>query len=130
MLHKGHIELLHAASLLGDRLIVGLNSDASIRKIKGDTRPVHDLSSRSWVLAAIGCVDAVVVFEDDTPAALIAKILPDVLAKGGDYHIADIVGAELVQARGGVVQTIPLVAGYSTTKTIERVLNKKNSKQT
>lgn len=121
LLHPGHIDNLELAKSFGDRLIVGLNADASINRLKGDSRPINDVQFRSRLLAALGCVDAVVIFEEDTPAKLIAAILPDVLVKGGDYTIEEVVGHEVVQAHGGEVKIIPLTAGYSSTKLIKTI---------
>lgn len=124
LLHYGHIHYLCGARALGNILIVGVNSDASVRKLKGATRPINDVRSRCTMLAAFSFVDAVIVFEEDTPALLIEKILPDVLVKGGDYTIENIVGAETVLKNGGAVKIIPFVAGFSSTKIIETMLKK------
>jgi D-beta-D-heptose 7-phosphate kinase/D-beta-D-heptose 1-phosphate adenosyltransferase len=118
LLHAGHVRYLNAAKNLGDRLVVGLNSDASVRRLKGPGRPVTPESERAEILAALAAVDAVVVFEDDTPLKLIEAVEPDVLVKGGDWALRDIVGREFVEARGGRVLTIPLVAGRSTSELI------------
>lgn len=115
VLHAGHVTYLTAARQLGDVLVVGLNSDESVRRLKGPQRPVNGVEDRSVVLEALRCVDAVVVFEDDTPLTLITALLPDVLVKGGDYTRETIVGAEVVEASGGRIQTIPLLPGRSTT---------------
>jgi len=122
LLHAGHIEYLFAARALGDALVVGLNSDASVRRLKGPDRPVNPAEDRALVLAGIGCVDAVCVFDEDTPRELIAALLPDVLVKGADYRIEDVVGRAEVEAAGGTVRTVPLRPGRSTTSTIERIL--------
>jgi len=119
LLHLGHVHYLSAARDLGDRLLIGLNSDASIRRLKGPNRPLQDLLSRQTLLAALECVDAVVPFEEDTPLRLIQYLRPDVLVKGGDYRPDDIVGAEEVRSWGGEVRVLPYLEGYSTTK-IER----------
>jgi rfaE bifunctional protein nucleotidyltransferase chain/domain len=108
---------------MGDALVVGLNSDASVRRLKGPLRPVNDQLSRARVLAALQCVDYVVIFEEDTPLELIRKVLPDVLVKGGDWSVERIVGREVVQKRGGAVFSIPLLTGYSTTATVERIVD-------
>ncbi len=121
VLHRGHVALLYAARAEGDRLIVGLNSDASARRLKGPERPVNREADRAFVLGALACVDAVVLFEEDTPAELIAALQPDVLVKGADYGPGQIVGADVVEARGGRVVRVPLEAGYSTTALIARV---------
>lgn len=121
ILHAGHVSLLHAARAQCDRLIVGLNSDASVRRLKGPSRPVNDQHDRACVLAALASVDAVVVFEDDTPLSLIEALLPDILIKGADYTIDTVVGADVVQNAGGRVVLVDLVAGKSTTGTIRRL---------
>lgn len=121
LLHPGHVDVLLGARREGESLVVGLNSDASVRRLKGPDRPVRNQAERSYVLAALGMVDAVVVFDDDTPLRLIQLLEPDVLVKGGDYTVDTIVGAPEVQARGGRVAVIPLTAGQSTTSIIERL---------
>jgi rfaE bifunctional protein nucleotidyltransferase chain/domain len=120
ILHQGHIHLLSACKQEGDRLIVGLNADASVKRLKGETRPINDEKSRAIVLAALGDVDAVILFEEDTPLNLIAILQPDVLIKGGDWSIDKIVGADVVQENGGVVKTIPYLDGFSTTAIIKK----------
>ena len=124
IIHVGHIRLLKEASKLGDVLIIGLNSDDSVRKIKGPARPINSLSDRAEVLSSIRYVDYIIAFEEETPRRLISLLLPDVLVKGGDYRKDEIVGADVVEAEGGKVVTIPLVEGKSTTKLIERIRNK------
>jgi len=124
IIHVGHIRLLKEASKLGDVLIIGLNSDDSVRKIKGPARPINSLSDRAEVLSSIRYVDYIIAFEEETPRRLISLLLPDVLVKGGDYRKNEIVGADVVEAEGGKVVTIPLVEGKSTTKLIERIRNK------
>jgi D-glycero-beta-D-manno-heptose 1-phosphate adenylyltransferase len=114
ILHRGHIEYLSAAHDKGNVLVIGLNSDASVKRIKGEGRPVLDETSRAMALASLRFVDAVVLFDEDTPLELIKLVQPDVLVKGGDYTEATIVGADLVKARGGEVVVIPLTEGYST----------------
>lgn len=121
ILHPGHLRVLEEAKFRCGRLVVGLNSDASVKRLKGPTRPVNDAASRARVLSGLSVVDAVIVFEEDTPAALIEAVQPDLLVKGGDYDIDSIVGADIVQARGGVVHIVPLVDGQSTTAAIARV---------
>lgn len=121
ILHAGHVDYLEKASLKGDRLVVGLNTDASVRRIKGEKRPIVDESSRSRVLAALGFVDAVVLFEEDTPLELIRQLLPDILVKGKDYDISNIVGADVVMQNGGKVETIELTEGFSTTNVISKI---------
>lgn len=120
LLHPGHVDVLLAARRAGDALVVGLNADASVRRLKGPTRPIRSQDERAYVLAALACVDAVVVFDQDTPLELITLLEPDVLVKGGDYREATIVGAPLVRARGGDVLVVPLTPGHSTTSTIAR----------
>ncbi|MEZ5954476.1 MAG: D-glycero-beta-D-manno-heptose 1-phosphate adenylyltransferase [Hyphomonas sp.] len=120
ILHPGHLKVLEEAKSRCGRLIVGLNSDASVRRLKGPTRPVNDADSRARVLSGLSAVDAVVVFGEDTPASLIAALQPDLLVKGGDYTIETIVGADLVLARGGTVHIVPTVDGQSTTAAIAR----------
>lgn len=121
LLHRGHVEYLHAARSLGDALVVGLNSDASVRRLKGPSRPVNPETDRAMVLAALAAVDAVTVFEQDTPLELITYVLPDVLIKGGDYQADQVVGAEEVTAAGGRVVIAPLVRGRSTTSILHRL---------
>lgn len=121
LLHPGHVDVLVGARRRGDVLVVGLNSDASVRRLKGPERPVRREWERAYVLAAFACVDAVVVFEQDTPLDLIRRLAPDVLVKGGDYSEATIVGAPEVRARGGDVVVIPLTPGQSTTSIVEKL---------
>ena len=118
ILHCGHVEYLSKASDMGDVLVVGLNTDASVKRLKGEGRPVNDEQARALVLASLACVDAVVLFDEDTPLELIKAVHPDVLVKGADYKPEEIVGADFVTSYGGTVATIPLVEGYSTTKII------------
>jgi D-beta-D-heptose 7-phosphate kinase/D-beta-D-heptose 1-phosphate adenosyltransferase len=121
ILHEGHIASLSAAAKEADYLIVGLNSDASIKQLKGDTRPINNQQSRAIVLKNLAVVDAVVIFNEQTPLALITAILPDVLVKGGDYTTDQIVGAKEVIAAGGRVVINPIVEGFSTTGTIQQI---------
>lgn len=121
LLHAGHIDVLLGARHHGDALVVGVNSDDSVRRLKGPERPVRSEAERCYVLAALGMVDAVVVFEQDTPLELIMTLRPDVLVKGGDYTETTIVGAREVRDWGGDVVVIPLTPGHSTTSTIERL---------
>jgi len=121
LLHPGHVDLLLGARRQGDALVVGLNADASVRRLKGPGRPVRGQAERAYVLAALAPVDAVVVFTEDTPLELIRALEPDVLVKGGDYTEATIVGAPDVRARGGDVVVIPLTPGHSTTSLIEKM---------
>lgn len=121
ILHEGHVTYLEAARRQGDYLVVGLNSDASIRAIKGPDRPVNSETSRARLLAALGCVDHVVLFGEETPLQLITTLMPDVLIKGADWPVEQIVGAQEVLAAGGVVKTIELVGDFSTTGLIKKI---------
>lgn len=121
LLHTGHITYMAKAAELGDKLIIGLNSDSSVRILKGENRPVNNQDSRAALLAALFFVDAVVIFQEETPADLIKAILPDVLVKGGDYTFDRIVGAQDVAANGGEVKTITFVDGYSSTAIINKI---------
>ena len=121
LLHPGHIRSLELARALGDMLIVGLNSDASVRQLKGKGRPVITERERAEILAALECVDAVVIFDDRTPREMITGLLPDVLVKGGDWPGDQIVGREEVEAAGGRVVSVPVVPGYSTSAILERI---------
>lgn len=121
LLHIGHITYMAKAAELGDKLIIGLNADSSVKRIKGEDRPVNDQNSRALLLAALFFVDAVVVFEEDTPHQLISTLLPDILVKGADYAIESIVGGKEVIANGGEVKTIEFVEGYSSTNIIRRI---------
>jgi len=121
ILHLGHIDYLEKARQKGTRLIVGLNSDASVKRLKGKNRPVNPEYARARLLAALQFTDAILIFEEDTPLNLITTLLPDILVKGSDYSIENIVGAKEVMANGGVVETIDFVEGYSTTQTIEKL---------
>jgi rfaE bifunctional protein nucleotidyltransferase chain/domain len=121
LLHRGHIEYLTAARALGDVLIVGVNTDASVRALKGPERPVVGEEDRAMVLAALRCVDAVTLFAEETPRELIAGLLPDVLVKGGDYREKDVVGGDEVRAAGGRVVILPFVQGKSTTALVNRL---------
>jgi D-beta-D-heptose 7-phosphate kinase/D-beta-D-heptose 1-phosphate adenosyltransferase len=122
LLHIGHTRYLQAAKTLGDLLVVGVNTDASVRSLeKARDRPIVPEAQRAEVVAALGCVDFVVLFADPDPGRLIAAIQPDVLVKGGDWAQDAIVGRDIVQARGGVVRTIPLVPGMSTTALLQRI---------
>ncbi|RDV14327.1 D-glycero-beta-D-manno-heptose 1-phosphate adenylyltransferase [Pontibacter diazotrophicus] len=126
LLHLGHVDYLEKASQLGDKLVLGLNTDASISRIKGPNRPLQDEMSRARIMASLLFIDAVVLFDENTPQELIEAVQPDILVKGDDYTIENIVGHEVVLARGGEVKTVPLVKGYSTTnivKKIEKQLN-------
>lgn len=121
VLHRGHVVYLDRARRLGDALVVGVNTDASVQRLKGPDRPLVHQDDRARILAALECVDAVVLFDEDTPRELIAALLPDILVKGGDYAPDEIVGREEVEAAGGRVEVIPFVEGYSTTDLMKRV---------
>jgi rfaE bifunctional protein nucleotidyltransferase chain/domain len=123
IVHLGHIDYLEKSSKLGSKLVLGVNSDQSVRKLKGNTRPVVDEYARARMLAAFEFVHLVVVFDEQTPLELITKLMPDVLVKGDDYTVDNIVGAEVVLKNGGKVETVALVKGYSTTKIIEKIKN-------
>ncbi len=121
ILHRGHVTYLHRARALGDLLVVGLNTDAGVRRLKGPGRPINSLEERAQVLAALGCVDHVVAFGEDSPVDLIRRLRPDVFVKGGDYTLATLPEAPLVRDLGGDVQILPLTEGRSTTRLIERI---------
>lgn len=123
LLHLGHIEYLSKAASQGDYLIIGLNTDASVRKIKGKTRPVNDEHSRAMLLASLGFVSLIVLFSEDTPYELIKTLQPDVLVKGADYKAEQIVGYDIVTQRGGSVLTIDFVPGYSSSSIEKRILD-------
>ena len=123
ILHRGHVEYLAKAASFGDVMLVGLNTDASVKRLKGPSRPVNDEYARAFVLAGLEFVSAVVLFDDDTPYDLIKTVQPDVLVKGSDYKPEDIVGYDIVTAKGGKVVTVDLVEGYSTTGTIEKLVS-------
>ena len=123
IIHAGHVDYLEKAKSLGDFLVVGLNSDESVKRLKGPTRPINPVEQRKKVLQALKPVDLVIVFEEDTPERLIKEIKPDVLVKGGDWKIENIVGADFVMSYGGKVYTIDFVYDTSTTKIIEKVKN-------
>lgn len=124
LIHRGHIQYLAQARNLGDKLIIGLNSDASTKRLKGESRPINDQHSRSQLLAAMLFVDAVIIFEEDTPLQLIENIQPDVLIKGGDYQIDQIVGADIVLQKGGLVTTIPFLDGFSSSNIVQKIQTK------
>jgi D-beta-D-heptose 7-phosphate kinase/D-beta-D-heptose 1-phosphate adenosyltransferase len=121
IIHHGHVDSLLQSAEMGTRLVIGLNSDSSVKKLKGKNRPVLDQNGRATVLAAFGFVDAVIIFSEETPADLIARILPDVLVKGSEYKIEEIAGADTVLAHGGEVKSLELVPGISTTGIIEKI---------
>jgi D-beta-D-heptose 7-phosphate kinase/D-beta-D-heptose 1-phosphate adenosyltransferase len=121
LLHSGHLKVLYEAAMQGDRLVVGLNADVSVAKLKGPIRPVQKEMERAAILAALQVVDAVVLFEEENPSHLIEALRPDVLVKGGDYKMEEIVGAEQVMAEGGRVHIVPTLSGYSTTALIQQL---------
>ena len=121
VLHFGHVHYLLEAKKLGDILVVGLNSDDSVRRLKGPSRPINGEKERAFVLAALSFVDYVVLFEEDTPENLIKAVRPDVLVKGGDYALDQIVGADFVRENGGTITTIPFVEGFSSSQIIEQL---------
>lgn len=121
LLHPGHVDVLVRARACGDALVVGVNSDASVKRLKGPDRPIRSEGERAYVLASLESVDAVTLFDQDTPLELVLALRPDVIVKGGDYSPDTVVGAQEVRARGGSVVIIPLTPGHSTTSTIERL---------
>lgn len=125
IIHRGHVDYLSKAKDLGDKLIIGLNTDLSVRNIKGNTRPIQDEQSRAIILAAMQFVDAIVFFSEPTPYTLIKEIQPDILVKGADYKKEDIIGYDIVSQRGGTVETIEFIEGYSTSN-IERKIKNTN----
>ncbi|MCB9324072.1 MAG: D-glycero-beta-D-manno-heptose 1-phosphate adenylyltransferase [Lewinellaceae bacterium] len=121
ILHYGHVHYLAQARSLGDKLVIGLNSNASVKRLKGQNRPINDDDTRMYLLASLQFVDAVVVFEEDTPLELLKAVTPDILVKGGDYSLETIVGADIVLGRGGEVKSLAFVDGYSTTAIEQRL---------
>jgi D-beta-D-heptose 7-phosphate kinase/D-beta-D-heptose 1-phosphate adenosyltransferase len=121
LLHPGHVSYLDEARRLGDHLVVGVNTDASVQRLKGPGRPLVAQDDRALVVAALAAVDGVTLFDEDTPLALIEALKPDVLVKGGDYELDTIVGREAVESAGGEVRVIPFVAGHSTSELIQRI---------
>ena len=121
LVHPGHVRLLESARALGDRLVVGLNTDSSVRRLKGPLRPILTETERTEIIGSLAAVDAVTMFDDDTPLALLAELLPDVLVKGADWSHW-IAGREIVEGAGGRVVALPLEAGFSTTDLVERIL--------
>jgi|ERR1035437_2331743 rfaE bifunctional protein nucleotidyltransferase chain/domain len=130
LIHPGHVRYLRAAKRLGDVLVVALNSDASVRRLKGPTRPLVRQRDRCEVMAALEMVDFVTVFSEDTPYKLITRLQPDVLVKGGDWTSDRIVGADIVRARGGTVRSLRFAPGYSTTRLVERIVQSKVQRPT
>ncbi len=122
LIHLGHIKILQEAAAFGDYLIVGLNTDSSVKKLKGDSRPINEEQSRATILANLIMVDAVILFNEETPIHLIKTLLPNVLVKGGDYTINQIVGSAEVIANGGTVEIIPTLEGFSTTSIIDKMI--------
>ncbi|MDG2266228.1 MAG: D-glycero-beta-D-manno-heptose 1-phosphate adenylyltransferase [Candidatus Marinimicrobia bacterium] len=125
LMHPGHIDLLSKAKSKGDKLIVGINSDRSVKQLKGNDRPIQNFDDRLIVLDAINSVDMVVGFDEDTPERIIKELLPNVLVKGGDYSINSIVGADIVISHGGTVEIIDLIPGKSTSSLIDQIINLK-----
>lgn len=121
IVHLGHVDYLEKARALGDRLVLGLNTDASVSRLKGPLRPVVNEAARARLIAAMSFVDTVILFDEPTPLQLIEALEPDILVKGDDYSVENIVGADFVTANGGEVRTIPLVKGYSTSSLIEKI---------
>ena len=123
LLHRGHVDYLSKARDLGDRLFLGLNTDASVSALKGEHRPIQDEQSRMQIMASLDFVDAVMLFSEDTPYELIQKVQPDVLVKGADYNPKDIVGYDIVTAKGGEVKTLEFLEGYSTSSIEKKIKN-------
>jgi len=121
LIHLGHVDYLEKARMLGDKLVIGLNTDDSVSRFKGPERPLQDQQSRARVLAAMQFVDLVVFFDEDTPLKLISALVPNILVKGSDYLAENIVGADVVKHHGGMVKTIDFVPGYSTTRIVEKI---------
>ena len=121
LVHRGHIEVLANTGDLGDKLIIGLNSDSSIKDLKGENRPIMDETSRAILLASLQFVDAVVFFSEETPYKLIETLVPDILAKGGDYKVTEITGNEVVLENGGEVILVPFIDGFSSTNIVEKI---------
>ncbi len=126
LLHFGHLHYLAEARNLGDRLVIGLNSEDSVRKLKGPNRPINDEKTREFQLASLEFVDAVVVFEQDTPIDLITMLQPDVLVKGGDWKASQIVGSDVILSNGGTVKSLPFIEGYSTTLIEQKIKNQRS----
>jgi D-beta-D-heptose 7-phosphate kinase/D-beta-D-heptose 1-phosphate adenosyltransferase len=129
LLHRGHVEYLEEARALGDRLVVGINSDASVRRLKGAERPLVPEAERAEILAALECVDLVMTFDEDTPDRLIEDVRPDVLVKGGDWPLDQIAGRAFVESYGGRVANVPLREGLSTTRIVERIREGKSASE-
>ncbi len=121
IIHRGHVSLLNQCATLGDSIVVGLNSDISVKKLKGDKRPLQMEADRAYILASLKNVDAVILFDEDTPLELIKHISPNILVKGGDYQAENIIGADWVEQHGGKVHIVPLVPAHSTTAIIDKI---------
>ncbi len=121
IIHRGHIEYLNQAKSMGSSLVIGLNSDSSVRKLKGEERPINNENDRAFLLINLKCVDAVIIFNEDTPYALIKEVKPDVLVKGGDWKDEQIVGSDIVKSYGGKVLSLKFVVSYSTTNIINKI---------
>jgi len=124
ILHHGHVSYLKEARNLGDALIIGVNADTSVKRLKGEKRPLQDESDRANILAALKSADCVVIFDDDTPLSLIEFVLPDILVKGADWNVENVVGRDVVEKNGGKVLTIPFIKGRSTTGVVEKVIER------
>ena len=129
ILHAGHIEYLEAARASGNRLVVGVNSDASTKRLKGDSRPINHEESRAYLLASLSCVDLVTIFTEDTPEELISIVFPDILVKGGDYKEDEVAGGEIVKEHGGKVVILPYKEGFSTTSVEQKILSMQKQKE-
>lgn len=125
LLHRGHVEYLKEAKNLGDFLLIAINSDDSVRRLKGDSRPIFSESDRAKILSSLKSVDFVCIFEEDTPLEIISYLIPNILVKGGDYNLDNIVGRDVVENNGGKVITIPFVENKSTTNIVKNIINKK-----
>ena len=121
ILHRGHVSYLLEARNLGDALIIGVNADASVRRLKGENRPIQSETDRAHILASLKCADAIVIFDEDTPLELITHVLPDVLVKGSDWDVSNVVGKDIVEANGGKVLTLNFIEGRSTTSIVESI---------
>ena len=121
ILHRGHVEYLAKASVLGTKLVIGLNTDASVRQLKGESRPINDQEARAILLSSLMFTDKIIFFEEDTPLELIRYIQPDVLVKGNDYRAEDIIGYDIVKNKGGEIITVNLTAGFSTTNILNKI---------
>ena len=126
LLHYGHVHYLAEARALGQKLIVGLNSDKSVQRLKGIHRPIKEEKSRQFILAGLECVDAVILFKEDTPLELVELIRPHIIVKGGDWQAKDIVGSDIVLSDGGEVKSLPFIEGFSTTKLEQKIKNHRN----